>query len=175
MTRQRPRFSRLAGAGWVFTVCLCAGLLVYFHWLHPRISMGHEQPIAFSHRLHVSDKQIDCAYCHPFAHRSLNAGLPSVHKCLGCHDHIIAGHPQIQRLKSARQSQQALAWLRVFYNPDHVFFPHYRHLGKGVTCQQCHGSVESQDRLQTHTFYMGFCIDCHQTRGASRECTACHQ
>ncbi|MBW2529484.1 MAG: cytochrome c3 family protein, partial [Deltaproteobacteria bacterium] len=38
---------------------------------------GLEQPIAFSHRLHVTDKEIDCFYCHPYGERSLNAGLPS--------------------------------------------------------------------------------------------------
>ena len=42
-------------------------------------------------------------------------------------------------------------------------------------CQECHGDVEHADRLHQATFYMGFCIDCHQVKDASLECTACHQ
>lgn len=133
------------------------------------------QPIAFSHRLHVIDKQIDCNYCHSTAERSLNAGLPAVRKCLGCHDHIIPLHSEIQKLRSYRTKGQNLPWVRVYYNPDHVFFPHYRHLGRGVTCQQCHGEVERVDRLHKVTFYMGLCVTCHQARQAPRTCVACHQ
>ena len=167
-------------AGWgalslVLVVALSAIALAAFHWLWPAASLGYEQPISFSHRLHVTDKQIDCYYCHSFPARSINSGLPSVQKCLACHDHIIPGHPEIVKLKGYQARKEPLPWVRVFYNPDHVFFPHYRHIGKEVACQECHGAVESQDRLPTRTFYMGFCLDCHHARQASRECTACHQ
>ncbi len=134
-----------------------------------------EQPIPFSHRLHVTDKEIDCFYCHPYGERSLNAGLPPVEKCLGCHDSIIPRHEEILKLKGYSDRGENLPWVRVYYNPDHVYFPHFRHLNKGVICQECHGEVEQVDRLHQVTFYMGFCIDCHQKRGASLECVACHQ
>jgi len=134
-----------------------------------------EQPIAFSHRLHVTDKQIDCSYCHSTAEHSLNAGLPPRSKCLGCHDHIIPGHAEIQKLRAFADVGDGVPWVRVYYNPDHVFFPHYRHLQKGVTCQECHGEVERVDRLHQVTFYMGFCLSCHRQRQAPVECVACHQ
>ena len=133
------------------------------------------QPVAFSHRLHVTDKQIDCLYCHSTAERSLNAGLPAVQKCLGCHDHIIPDHEEIQKLRAYQRAGRELPWVKVYYNPDHVFFPHYRHLGKGVKCQECHGEVERVDRLRKVTVYMGFCLACHKERNAPRTCTACHQ
>ena len=134
-----------------------------------------QQPIAFSHRLHVTDKKIDCMYCHSTAERSLNAGLPAARKCLGCHDHIIPEHQEIQRLRAFAAAGQDIPWVRVYYNPDHVFFPHYRHLGKGVTCQECHGEVEQVDQLRQSTFDMGFCLHCHERRNAPRTCVACHQ
>lgn len=134
-----------------------------------------EQPIAFSHRLHVTDKEIDCRYCHPFAERSLNAGLPSAEKCLGCHDHIIPHHEEIARLRGFVVQGEGVPWVRVYYNPDHVFFPHYRHIQKELACAECHGEVERVDRLREVTFYMGFCLNCHRGRGASLECVACHQ
>jgi hypothetical protein len=136
---------------------------------------GIEQPIPFSHRLHVTDKQIDCFYCHPYGERSMNTGLPSVDKCLGCHNFIIPEHEEIKQLMGYSDRGENLPWKRVYYNPDHVYFPHFRHLAKDVQCQECHGDVEHADRLHQVTFYMGFCIDCHQQKKASRECVACHQ
>jgi hypothetical protein len=176
MGARRDRIlQRWLAAGVVLGLAVFVGALTFFHWIGPAASGGREQPIAFSHRLHVTDKQIDCAYCHSFARRSINAGLPPVETCLGCHRHIIPGHPEIVKLRSYERDMQNLPWVRVFYNPDHVFFPHYRHILKEVACAECHGAVETMDRLETHTFYMGFCLDCHHVRQASRECTACHQ
>ena len=134
-----------------------------------------QQPIAFSHRLHVTDKEIDCFFCHPYGERSLNAGLPSADKCLGCHKYIIPGHEEIRKLNGYKGRGENIPWVRVYYNPDHVYFPHYRHLAKQLACQECHGEVEQVDQLHQVTFYMGFCIDCHRERNASRECSACHQ
>jgi len=134
-----------------------------------------EQPIAFSHRLHVSDKGIDCRYCHTAVDRSPSAGLPSAQKCLGCHEHVIPRHAEIATLKGYWLGGEELPWVRVYHNPDHVFFPHYRHVGKGVECVECHGHVEQVDRLRKVTFYMGFCLECHAERDAPRTCTACHQ
>lgn len=188
------RGRRLRGGVWglalIATFVLCAGLLFYGVYVHPHLARGYghavgynramfgpkiEQPIAFSHRLHVTDKQIDCFYCHPYGERSMNAGLPSVDKCLGCHNHIIPKHDEILKLKQYKASGRPLPWKKVYYNPDHVYFPHFRHLNKGVRCQECHGEVERADRLNQVTFYMGFCINCHDKRGASRDCVACHQ
>ncbi len=134
-----------------------------------------EQPIAFSHRVHATDKQIDCRYCHSFADRSLNAGLPSVEKCLGCHRSIIPHHQEIQKLNRYYEQGTGVPWVKVYYNPTHVWFPHYRHVLRGIRCQQCHGEVEKVDRLRQVTFYMGLCINCHERLGASRDCKACHQ
>lgn len=171
----RDRGLRWSGRALVLLVAVCAPALAYGILVEPEDSIGYEQPIAFSHRLHATDKQIDCRYCHPYPGRSLNSGLPSVTKCLGCHQYIIPNHPEIRKLHGYRDRGENLPWVRVFYNPDHVYFPHFRHIGAGVECAECHGNVEEQDRLMHRTFYMGFCIDCHKERDASRECVACHQ
>jgi hypothetical protein len=188
------RSRRLRGGAWgpglVGLFALVAAAMAYGLYLRPLAarSYGHdipfngamfgdgiEQPIPFSHRLHASDKQIDCQYCHSFAERSLNAGIPPVATCLGCHDHIIPDHEQIKKLRGYRDRGEELPWIRLYYAPDHVFFPHYRHLGRGVRCQECHGEVERVDRLSKVTFYMGFCLRCHRARGAPVECVTCHR
>jgi len=185
LSRAFPWRGALVLAFVVGAVLLAYGFYVY---PHSRRNYGHEvgynramfgdgleQPIPFSHRLHVTDKQIDCLYCHSTAERSLSAGLPAVEKCLGCHDHIIPLHEEILKLKGFQRQKRPLPWVRVTYNPDHVYFPHYRHTLKGVRCQECHGEVETVDRLRKVTIYMGFCLSCHKERGAPLTCTACHQ
>ena len=133
------------------------------------------QPIAFSHRVHVTDKEIDCFYCHPFGERSINAGMPTASKCLGCHNYIIKEHEEILKLKAFEERDEPIPWVRVYYNPDHVYFPHFMHLKEAVACEECHGEVEEVDRLNQVTFYMGMCIDCHKEREAPIECSVCHQ
>jgi hypothetical protein len=185
---------RLRGGIWgpllvIAFVLLAAGLAAgRYVWPHWDRSYGHdvrfdnamfgralEQPISFSHRLHVTDKQIDCYYCHSHGESSLSPGMPSAQLCLGCHNYIIPEHEEILKLKAYNEAGDGIPWVRVYYNPDHVWFPHYRHITGGVECQECHGEVETADRLHKVTFYMGMCIACHREREASMECNACHQ
>jgi hypothetical protein len=191
-TRVPPRYFK--GGVWgisVFVLFLVStAALLYFFFIFPRtarhygrkipfnqamFSQAIEQPISFSHRVHVTDKEIDCYYCHPYPERSMNAGLPSGDKCLACHDHIIPLHQEIVKLKQYQTTGRNIPWVRVYYNPDHVFFPHYRHITNGVECRECHGEIEQVDRLHKVTFYMGFCMDCHRASDAPIDCTACHQ
>lgn len=48
------------------------------------------QPIAFSHRLHAGEMQIDCLYCHSGAERSRHAGIPAASTCMNCHRYVQA-------------------------------------------------------------------------------------
>ncbi len=49
-----------------------------------------EQPIAFSHRLHAGELQIDCIYCHYGARKSRHAGIPAASVCMNCHRFVTA-------------------------------------------------------------------------------------
>ena len=154
-TKRRLR-GGIAGPLWILTFVAAALALLYGIYVHPSqarsygrdipyndamFGPGVEQPIAFSHRLHVTDKEIDCFYCHPYGERSQNAGLPSLEKCLGCHNFIIPEHEEILKLKGFAEKARSVPWVRVYYNPDHVYFPHYMHLREGVACEECHGVV----------------------------------
>jgi len=50
-----------------------------------------EQPIAFSHSIHVCENEIDCKYCHNSAYDSKHAGIPSANVCMNCHKAIKKG------------------------------------------------------------------------------------
>jgi hypothetical protein len=55
-----------------------------------QIGYAPEQPIAFSHRLHAGELQIDCLYCHFGAETSRHAGIPAASVCMNCHQFVTA-------------------------------------------------------------------------------------
>ena len=55
-----------------------------------------EQPIAFPHKLHVVNNGISCEYCHSSARNSVNAGIPPVRTCIGCHS-LVKGRSEEQK------------------------------------------------------------------------------
>ncbi len=58
----------------------------------PGNQRGYEpaQPIAFSHRLHAGELQVQCLYCHSGAERSRHAGIPAANVCMNCHRFVSA-------------------------------------------------------------------------------------
>jgi hypothetical protein len=58
----------------------------------PGNQQGYEpaQPIAFSHRLHAGELQVQCVYCHSGAERSRHAGIPAASTCMNCHRFVRA-------------------------------------------------------------------------------------
>ena len=60
------------------------------HVLWNRQGYAPEQPIAFSHRLHAGELQVDCHYCHSGAEKSRHAGFPAASICMNCHRFVPA-------------------------------------------------------------------------------------
>jgi hypothetical protein len=148
---------------------------LYFFYASPATRIGPEQPIPFSHRVHAGVKAIQCRFCHPYVDRSIHPGLPPVEKCLFCHDYIITNHPWIQKEHDYFNTNTQTPWKKVFYVPEFVFFRHQRHMKKEIECQQCHGLIETMDRIPAKKFEMKFCVDCHNQEKASVGCwLACH-
>jgi hypothetical protein len=160
----------LIAASFLMTIAF----LVFFY-ASPATWLGAKQPIAFSHRVHAGVKQIDCRFCHPYVNRSLHPGLPPVEKCLFCHNYIIANHPEIQKEHWYFNTGTPTPWVKVNYLPEHVLFNHERHIKKDIDCQQCHGRIETLDRLSNNRFKMGFCLNCHREKKVNLDCwLACH-
>ncbi|MFQ5513150.1 MAG: cytochrome c3 family protein [Myxococcota bacterium] len=155
---------------------------------------GPEQPIAFSHKVHATDLTIPCLYCHTAATRSQHATVPAVSICMGCHQWVRTGPSEgsaeeIAKIHDYYQRGKSIPWIRVHGVPEYVQFKHHRHVRAGVACQTCHGPVETMNRvymtpdtkLRPHSLWlpaakleMGWCMDCHEKRGASKDCAACH-
>lgn len=154
---------------------LLVALFLYFFYIPPATDIGPEQPIPFSHRIHAGVKEIQCAYCHPYVARSNHPGLPPVEKCLHCHKYIIIKHPWIEEEHRYYNTKTPTPWKKVNYLAEHVLFNHQRHINSDIECRECHGAVETMDRIKGTQFQMGFCIDCHQQKKANLGCwLACH-
>lgn len=193
-----------AGVGVVSLVLL--GVLVVLTFLpsHPFLSRSQAaaptQPVAFSHKVHAGQFQINCQYCHSEARRSGYAGIPSVSRCMGCHKITAADRPEIKKLAEFFSKQEPIPWVRIYKVPEFTYFPHKPHIRAEVTCQTCHGPVETMDVITARTgqslvndvlnlvglpvrpppLTMGWCVECHrdvnakQRKNAPLDCFACH-
>lgn len=83
------------------------------------------------------------------------------------------------------QRQAPIRWTKIHNVPDFVYFDHRGHVAAGVGCQQCHGPVETMERVrQMETLSMGWCVNCHRQVNqtgvagksvyASIDCVTCH-
>ncbi len=138
------------------------------------------QPIEFSHRIHAGENQIECLYCHSSADRSPSAGVPSVAKCVGCHERVVTvrDSAEIAKLNAYWQDQEPIPWIKVHDVPDFVHFTHKRHVLAGLECQQCHGPVETMDRIErVADLTMPWCTDCHTLNQTDNglDCYTCHK
>ena len=182
----------------VFSGVLLASRAAMFRL--PGNHQGYEpvQPIAYSHRLHAGELQIQCQYCHFGADKSRHAGIPAAGVCMNCHKFVTAPlgavraedelaekekraprpvvSAELRKLYAAIDGRQPIAWERIHSLPDFVYFDHRPHVAKGVACQQCHGPVESMERVrQAADLSMGWCVNCHRVRNqASINCSTCH-
>lgn len=138
--------------------------------------MGPGQPIPFSHRVHVHIKRISCFICHPGAMDSERAGVPPLETCMLCHSRVIVTYPYIRKLREHFFSGKPVMWRRVYSVPDFVYFDHSVHIHRGIDCGECHGNVPAMDRIVLYTkIKMGFCVNCHKKKGATRDCFTCHR
>ena len=127
-----------------------------------------DQPIKFSHVVHVADNQINCQYCHNTASHSKSAGIPDVNVCWNCHaivrEGTHSGKHQISKVVEAYESGTPIEWIRIHNLQDHAFFSHAQHVSVGgIECATCHGAIEEMDRVrQVSDLSMGWCINCHR-------------
>ena len=137
-----------------------------------------EQPIAFNHRKHVVDNEIDCSTCHIYYTEQTFSGLPGADVCSTCHSEPLGQTGEEARLVRMLNEQKPLNWNRLFRQPPHVFYSHRRHVAVAkMDCTTCHGSIGKSDRppQKVRQLTMTNCIDCHEAKGVSTHCTACHR
>ncbi len=136
-----------------------------------------EQPIAYTHRPHIQDAELQCDFCHTGVAQSPRAGIPGVKTCMICHESVAADRPEILKLAEFYKRGEDIPWERVYgwTEESHVRFNHASHIRSDIECVTCHGDVAHMAvarRVVDHS--MGFCVDCHKKKQASNDCLTCH-
>lgn len=134
------------------------------------VQQGYQpkQPIAFSHKIHAGEYEIQCIYCHTGAAKGRSANIPSPNICMNCHTQIrngtLTGESEIAKIVAAYETNTPIEWVRIHNLPDLAYFNHSQHVNvAGVECQTCHGPIEEMDVVKQYSLLtMGWCIDCHR-------------
>jgi hypothetical protein len=85
----------------------------------------------------------------------------------------------------ASKKPEPIKWVKVHNLPAFTCFDHRSHIQADLTCQRCHGPVETMERTrQVEDLSMGWCVNCHRQSGGttltgrkiepSTDCATCH-
>jgi c(7)-type cytochrome triheme protein len=173
--RSSPRLWRLIAGGVLVAIVLVGAYLVFIS----QSGAAPKQPVDFDHQIMVG-VGIQCLYCHNSVTREPAAGIPSVQKCMGCHNVIATEKPQVQLLAGYWERQEAIPWARVYRLPRFVFFNHSVHINAaGLSCERCHGEVSNM--VETYSVVdmnMGWRLSCHNQQPNAtqlKDCVVCHR
>jgi hypothetical protein len=139
--------------------------LVWYGMSPKTTDVGYQpqQPVPYSHAVHVGKLGLDCKYCHNTVDESSLAAIPPTSTCMNCHTLV---HPESTKLLPVRESAatgKPIEWVKVHDLPDYVYFNHSAHVTRGVGCVSCHGRIDQMEVVyQEKTLSMGFCLDCHR-------------
>lgn len=154
---------------WVLLLALGAPLYLtalWFYGLSPetlRTGYMPEQPVPYSHALHVGKLGLDCLYCHNTVDRSGHAAIPPAETCMNCHAKIRSDSAKLLPVREAYATSAPLEWIKVHDLPDYVFFNHSAHVNRGVGCESCHGRIDQMEVVwQDKALTMSWCIGCHR-------------
>jgi len=159
-----------------FSLFMVLTLLLGFRWNKQR--KAPDQPIAYSHEVHVGKLGLECLFCHESADKSTFAGVPSVETCMSCHVAVKTDSPEVQKIHKYWEDEEPIPWNRVYRIRirNHVYFSHERHVKAGVDCQHCHGELKAMAKVRAvSSLKMGWCVSCHQDNGAPTDCLICHK
>ena len=139
--------------------------LVWYYFSPEFLEVGYhpEQPVPYSHQVHVGQLGMDCRYCHNTVEVSYFANVPPTQTCMNCHNQILTESPRLLPVRQSWASGKPIEWVNVHHLPDYAQFSHAVHVQRGVGCETCHGRVDQMDvAYQAEPLSMGWCLDCHR-------------
>lgn len=153
-------------AGMVLGVApLYVTALVWYGASPQTMNVGYqpEQPVPYSHALHVGELGIDCRYCHTTVEKAGFAAIPPTETCMNCHKSVWTTSPKLLAVRESYANGTAIPWVKVHDLPDYVYFNHSAHVTRGIGCASCHGRVDRMvEVFQAQPLSMGWCLDCHR-------------
>lgn len=163
-----PRWTNLLRPALLLVLVGGPAYLVTLFWVggSPKATdVGYmpEQPVEYSHKLHVAELGIDCRYCHNTVEREGHAAIPPTQTCMNCHSKVRANSDKLVLVRESYATGEPVPWIRVHDLPDYVYFNHAAHVTAGVSCVSCHGRVDTMEVVyQAEPLSMGWCLDCHR-------------
>jgi hypothetical protein len=176
--------SMVRSSGFIFLIIFIVASVSFKNIIDGLYTVGIQQnyqpkqPIAFSHKIHAGQYEIDCKYCHTGALKGKQANIPSPNICMNCHTQIKegtnTGTGEIAKIYAAigydpasgayTGKQKPIEWVRIHNLPDLAYFNHSQHVNvAGVECQTCHGPIQEMDVVKQYSLLtMGWCIECHR-------------
>ena len=107
------------------------------------------------------------------------ASIPNIEVCGDCHDDVEVESPEEQKVAEFVTKGTRIPWQQLHAVPDYAYFSHRRHAAIGqLECAICHGNVEQMEQPFEKPFVemnMDWCRQCHEERGVSNDCYACHR
>ncbi|MGF1632210.1 MAG: cytochrome c3 family protein [Phycisphaerae bacterium] len=168
-----PRLSNYALP--VLTIMIIGGALyvpvlarLAAHPVSLNVGYAPEQPIPYSHALHVGQLGIDCRYCHHTVEKSDFAAVPSTQTCMNCHTNIrgepgTVNYKKLEPAFASWESGKPIEWIKIHDLADYSYFNHAAHVNKGVSCVSCHGRIDHMEIVwQDQPLNMGWCLECHR-------------
>lgn len=169
-TNETPRLIAFGGL-----VGLGALIFSVYWWaspMHTDVGYAPEQPVPYSHALHVGTLKMDCRYCHNNVEFGPHAGVPPTATCMNCHAQVKKGSEKLKPIYDSwadGAGTKSVEWKRIHKLPDFAYFNHSAHLGVGVGenraaigCETCHGRIDTMEVVrQVEPLSMSWCLDCH--------------
>ena len=156
----RPAIAAAVGGGLLYAV-----LIVWLGFSPQATDVGYapEQPVPYSHALHVGELGIECRYCHNTVETAAHAAVPPTQTCMNCHSMIRKESEKLIPIRESYATGMPVAWIRVHDLPDYVYFNHSAHVRRGIGCVSCHGRIDTMEVVtQVEPLSMGWCLDCHR-------------
>ena len=142
-----------------------ATLAAWYYFSPEYTDVGYmpEQPVAYSHALHVGELGLDCRYCHSQVERSPVASVPPTQVCMNCHSLVGRDLATLEPIRRSASTGEPMRWVRIHDLPEYAYFDHSRHIKAGVGCSSCHGDVASMEVVrQVEPLSMAWCLECHR-------------
>ena len=139
--------------------------LVWYYFSPKFTDVGYmpEQPVPYSHALHVGQLGMDCRYCHNHVETSEHANIPPTQTCMNCHSQIRTESVKLLPVRESWATGQPVEWVQVHHLPDYAHFSHAIHVNNGVGCETCHGRIDEMEVVrQVESLSMGWCLECHR-------------
>lgn len=134
--------------------------------LHPdTLNVGYQpdQPVPYSHALHVGQLGMDCKYCHTTVEKAGFAAVPPTQTCMTCHSNAATNEATLMNVYDSWETGRPIEWIKVHDLPDFAYFNHSAHVNAGVGCYTCHGRVDQMEVVyQAQPLNMGWCLSCHR-------------